>query len=122
MKHLFLALLMVGFAQSAFAAELKLEGGQTVKILAGQETEVSCSIKGNPATCREVGNAFARSVETCYKAEKARGSGDAGEDCTAMLWPKFMKNYPGCGYAAQDACISYCSRDSDAASCAVHCS
>ncbi|MGZ3770711.1 MAG: hypothetical protein ACXVCP_13985 [Bdellovibrio sp.] len=111
MKKIFI--LMTLFVSQAFAAELKLNNGESAVILANANTRVICSAN-NSENCETAAATFKKYLDLCYKSE-------SGFNCAGTHWPKFKANYPNCIQAGVDYCIDYCYKSASGAACANLC-
>lgn len=111
MKTLFI--LVALFVSQAFAAELKLNNGESAMIRPNVMTTVSCNAT-NTVSCESGVATLKKLMDLCYRSSN-------GYDCAKTHWPKFKSNYPGCEMAGMDTCIDYCYRHANGATCAEFC-
>jgi hypothetical protein len=98
-----------------FAAEVHLNGGDSITLRANVETTVTCAGNGTSTNCSDVIDGLKVLVDACKSSYSA-------SSCIDKYWPNFKQQNPSCVMAGMPYCIDQCKTSYSAASCADKCS
>ena len=96
-----ICILLATFSFSCYAANINLNVGDSITLLANTQTTVTCA-SGDGTNCKiPIGNLNTK-FNLCTQQL------NSVEDCIAKLWPNFKKGYSGCIDEAFSSCTKFC--------------